>query len=551
MDFINNLTIRVRLSAGFGVVLFLLACAIGLGIKDIGEIEQRLDDIVNDNNAKTKLVNEMSDAVHIVSSSIRTVALLHDANAIAAEQKKLQAARAGYDASFATLEGFVASPEGKEIRAAISEAMITARKLNNEVIELALKNRDEEAVALLLSRAGPATAAWQNHLQRNRNLQEANTRNSHAVAQKAYTDTRNILLGLGGFAILVGVMVAMATIRSILRPLNEAIQLAEAVAMGDLTRSVDSSRKDETGKLLQALQHMNTSLVGIVTQVRSGTDEIATASQKIASGNMDLSTRTEHQASSLEKTASSMEELTAAVGQNAENARLANNLSAAASIVAVKGGDVISEVVSTMEGINTSSRKIVNIISVIDAIAFQTNILALNAAVEAARAGEQGKGFAVVATEVRSLAQRSAAAAKEIKSLIDASVQKVDVGSKLVANAGETMDEIVASVQRVTSIIAEIQSASEEQSTGIAEVNGAIVQMDQVTQQNAALVEQAAAASSSMQDQAARLAKVVSIFKTSLVDKETPLYSSALNRHQRPVSSTKSSSLPQKALGKR
>ena len=523
MSFINNLTIRMRLAAGFGLVLFLLACVIGLGIKDIGEIEQRLDDIVNDNNAKVRLVNKMSEAVHIVSSSMRTVALLHDADAIAGEQKKLQAARAVYDASFATLQKYPSSAAGTEIRVAILEAMTNARKLNNEVIDLALQNKDEEAIALLLTRAGPATAVWQGHLDRNLDLQEANTKNSHAVAQKAYTDTRNILLGLGTFALLVGVAVAVATIRSILRPLNEAIQLAEAVAQGDLTRTVNAERKDETGKLLQALQHMNTSLVRIVTEVRSGTDEISTGSQEIASGNMDLSARTEHQASSLEKTASSMEELTATVSQNAQNARQANSLSAAASSVAMKGGDVISEVVTTMEEINASSRKIVDIISVIDAIAFQTNILALNAAVEAARAGEQGKGFAVVATEVRSLAQRSAAAAKEIKALIDASVEKVDTGSKLVANAGVTMQEIVASVQRVTSIMAEIQSASDEQSIGISEVNQAIVQMDQVTQQNAALVEQAAAASSAMQEQAAGLAKVVSIFKTTTVEQETGL----------------------------
>ena len=523
MSFINNLTIRMRLAVGFGLVLFLLACVIGLGIKDIGEIEQRLDDIVNDNNAKVRLVNKMSEAVHIVSSSMRTVALLHDADAIAGEQKKLQAARAVYDASFATLQKYPASAAGKEIRVAILEAMTNARKLNNEVIDLALQNKDEEAIALLLTRAGPATAVWQGHLDRNLDLQEANTKNSHAVAQKAYTDTRNILLGLGTFALLVGVAVAVATIRSILRPLNEAIQLAEAVAQGDLTRTVNAERKDETGKLLQALQHMNTSLVRIVTEVRSGTDEISTGSQEIASGNMDLSARTEHQASSLEKTASSMEELTATVSQNAQNARQANSLSAAASSVAMKGGDVISEVVTTMEEINASSRKIVDIISVIDAIAFQTNILALNAAVEAARAGEQGKGFAVVATEVRSLAQRSAAAAKEIKALIDASVEKVDTGSKLVANAGVTMQEIVASVQRVTSIMAEIQSASDEQSIGISEVNQAIVQMDQVTQQNAALVEQAAAASSAMQEQAAGLAKVVSIFKTTTAEQETGL----------------------------
>jgi len=264
---------------------------------------------------------------------------------------------------------------------------------------------------------------------------------------------------------------------------------------------------------MQALKDMTGNLQTLVSQVRSGTDTIATASGQIASGNQDLSSRTEQQASSLEETASSMEELTSTVKQNADNARQANVLAQSASGIAVKGGDVVGQVVGTMASINESSRKIVDIISVIDGIAFQTNILALNAAVEAARAGEQGRGFAVVASEVRNLAQRSAAAAKDIKQLIGDSVEKVETGSQLVEQAGRTMTEIVASITRVTDIMAEITSASVEQSSGIEQVNTAIVQMDQVTQQNAALVEQAAAAAESMQDQAARLSEVVSVFK--------------------------------------
>jgi len=269
----------------------------------------------------------------------------------------------------------------------------------------------------------------------------------------------------------------------------------------------------ETGRLLQALKTMNDGLVSIVTEVRQGTDNIAAASTEIASGNLDLSSRTEEQASSLAETASSMEQLTSTVRQNADNARQANQLAMNASEVAQRGGAVVAQVVSTMDEINSSARKIVDIISVIDGIAFQTNILALNAAVEAARAGEQGKGFAVVATEVRSLAQRSAAAAKEIKELIGNSVDKVDAGSTLVSQAGATMDEVVTSIQRVTDIMGEITSASAEQSSGIEHVNHAISQMDSVTQQNAALVEEAAAAAASLQDQAASLAQVVSIFK--------------------------------------
>ncbi|WP_229255473.1 methyl-accepting chemotaxis protein, partial [Duganella phyllosphaerae] len=279
------------------------------------------------------------------------------------------------------------------------------------------------------------------------------------------------------------------------------------------TSHIQVASNDETGQLMNALKVMNANLVGIVAQVRSGTELMATASTQIAAGNQDLSSRTEQQASSLEETASSMEELTSTVRFNAENARQANELAINASHIASRGGSVVGEVVNTMGSINDSSRKIVEIISVIDSIAFQTNILALNAAVEAARAGEQGRGFAVVASEVRSLAQRSAAAAKDIKVLIDDSVQKVALGSDLVDKAGQTMSEIVTSIGRVTQIMTRISNASEEQSQGIAQVNDAITQMDQVTQQNAALVEQAAAAAESMQEQSAKLADVVSVFK--------------------------------------
>ncbi|MBH1983152.1 MAG: CHASE3 domain-containing protein [Burkholderiales bacterium] len=321
-----------------------------------------------------------------------------------------------------------------------------------------------------------------------------------------------VLLGGGVIAALLACMLAILLTRNITRPLVEAVALAQRVAQGDLSSDIVVRSQDETGQLMAALRDMNTALVGIVGEVRGGTDTIATASAQIAVGTMDLSSRTEQQASSLEETASSMEELTAAVKQNADNALAARSLASAASSVAVKGGAVVSEVVQTMGSINDSSRKIADIIGVIDGIAFQTNILALNAAVEAARAGEQGRGFAVVATEVRNLAQRSASAAKEIKGLIDDSVEKVGAGSKLVDQAGATMQEVVDSVQRLSAIIGEITDASEEQRLGIEQVNEAISQMDQVTQQNAALVEEAAAANA-MQDQAAQLSHAVQVFR--------------------------------------
>jgi methyl-accepting chemotaxis protein len=314
-------------------------------------------------------------------------------------------------------------------------------------------------------------------------------------------------------AAVVAIVCAAYITATITAPINEAVRVAQTVASGDLTSRIDVTTTEETGQLLQALKDMNTSLIDIVGQVRGGTDTIATASAQIASGNLDLSSRTEEQASSLEETASSMEELTSTVRQNADNARQANTLAANASSVAVRGGGVVTRVVETMEAINASSARVVDIISVIDGIAFQTNILALNAAVEAARAGEQGRGFAVVAGEVRTLAHRSAAAAKEIKALIGDSVDKVGEGSKLVSEAGQTMSDIVDSVQRVTDIMGEITMATQEQSSGIDQINMAVSQMDTVTQQNAALVEEAAAAAASLEDQAARLAQVVSVFR--------------------------------------
>src|SRR5471032_1664093 len=338
------------------------------------------------------------------------------------------------------------------------------------------------------------------------------------TATATYTSARGWQIVLLVLNIAIGFALALWIARLVSRPLQEALALARQVADGDLTQHIEARSNCETGQLIQALGDMNHSLQSLVGQVRSGTDLIATASSEIAAGNQDLSSRTEEQASSLEETASSMEQLTSTVKQNADNARQANQLARSASGIAVKGGDVVGQVVGTMASINASSRQIVDIISVIDGIAFQTNILALNAAVEAARAGEQGRGFAVVASEVRNLAQRSAAAAKDIKTLINNSVEQVEAGSTLVNQAGATMDEIVASITRVTDIMGEITAASVEQSSGIEQVNHAIVQMDQVTQQNAALVEQAAAAAESMQEQAAQLSQVVCRFKLSAAD---------------------------------
>ncbi|WP_308296464.1 methyl-accepting chemotaxis protein [Rhizobacter sp. J219] len=336
-----------------------------------------------------------------------------------------------------------------------------------------------------------------------------------ALANGAQARQRILLAGFGGAVLVIalGMLVAATLVRSIRQPLQESIRVAGAIAEGDLTQSISTTRRDEFGSLMRALQHMNESLGRVVGNVRASTDSISTASAEIATGNTDLSSRTEQTASNLQQAASSMEQLTGTVRQSADSARQANQLASSAAEVAQRGGSVVAQVVSTMDEINASSKKISDIIGVIDGIAFQTNILALNAAVEAARAGEQGRGFAVVAGEVRSLAQRSAEAAREIKGLIGSSVDKVEAGSRLVADAGATMNEIVGSVQRVTDIIGEITAASSEQSDGIGQINSAVTQLDQMTQQNAALVEESAAAAESLREQAHRLAEVVSVFR--------------------------------------
>jgi methyl-accepting chemotaxis protein len=386
-------------------------------------------------------------------------------------------------------------------------------RLHATMLSLSREMKKEEARALAV---GPSAKVMTDMMAALDKLVSINTdggMRSSAGADATYAASRASLIGLVVGIVVIGMLLALWVARSVARPLIEAVGVARQVAAGDLTAHIVVRSQDETGQLMQALKDMNASLQNLVGQVRSGTDTIATASSQIAAGNQDLSSRTEEQASSLEETASSMEELTSTVKQNADNARQANTMALTSSSIAIEGGKVVSEVVGTMASINASSHKIVDIIAVIDGIAFQTNILALNAAVEAARAGEQGRGFAVVATEVRNLAQRSAAAAKDIKVLIGDSVEKVEAGSKLVDQAGRTMDDIVASITRVTDIMSEITAASSEQSAGIEQVNQAIAQMDQVTQQNAALVEEAAAAAESMQEQAASLSEVVSIFK--------------------------------------
>jgi methyl-accepting chemotaxis protein len=510
---ISNLKIGIRLGLGFGLVLVLMIALALIGISRMASIEGSLDNIVNQNNVMTKAAFEMRQSVLSIGLATRNLALMTDQKQKDRESDRIMDDRDEYTSYVENLERLMTSEKGKEVLAKIAAARAATDPLTDKVIDLLNEDKQAEAVTVLVNEVWPNQRKWLGAMDELVRMLDKMADAAVEDARASYKSALILTLALGGAALVIGLGAAWLVTRSITRPLHEAVDVARRVAQGDLTGEVRVNSKDESGQLMQALKEMNDSLVRIVTQVRTGTATITTASGEIATGNLDLSSRTEQQASSLQETASSMEELTSTVKANADNAAQANVLAQSASQVAVKGGQVVEQVVDTMGSINESAKKISDIISVIDGIAFQTNILALNAAVEAARAGEQGRGFAVVAAEVRNLAQRSAGAAKEIKALIEDSVHKVHAGSKLVDEAGATMHEVVASVKRVTDIMDEISSASREQTSGIEQINQAITQMDETTQQNAALVEQSAAAAEALQDQAANLVNVVNVFR--------------------------------------
>jgi methyl-accepting chemotaxis protein len=517
----KTMKIRSQLAIGFGAVFLLMVVltAIGVGrVQSIGSILANINDV---NSVKQRYAINFRGSVHDRAIAVRDVVLATDNATAQPEIEKIKTLADNYaksampmDAIFSTAKDIMA--EEKSALARIKEIEVKTQPLIAKVIGLRLADKAPEAIQLLRQQAAPAFVEWLASINVLIDLEEKMNQEQAAQARGIVGTFLLFMVSLCGIAIAIGTVAAWFIGRGLIKQLGGepayAVEIASNITAGNLAVAIDTKAGDNSS-LIFAMRGMRDSLVNIVGQVRTGTDTIATASSQIAAGNMDLSSRTEQQASSLEETAASMEELTSTVKQNADNARQANQLAESASGVAVKGGQVVAQVVHTMSAINSSSKKIVDIIGVIDGIAFQTNILALNAAVEAARAGEQGRGFAVVAAEVRNLAQRSAAAAKEIKTLIGDSVDKVEEGSKQVAEAGQTMDEIVSSVKRVTDIMAEITVASQEQTSGIEQINQAITQMDQVTQQNAALVEEAAAAAASLQEQASGLLQVVSVFK--------------------------------------
>jgi len=510
---LNNVPIGLRLGGGFGVILALLVVIVAIGTWRMESVASATRQMMAAPLTKERLTEEWFRSVAVGVVRGRAIAKSSDP---------------GLEALF-TDDVKASTTRGNEIIKALGALPMNAdeQKLLDDVAnkrKTYIGFRDTMTAA---KRAGQAEEANRMH-----DEQFLPAAKAYIAAMKAFLDCQHDgidaaakevdaaaaqarwqVLTLGGVALLFGALFAWALTRSITRPIADAVDVADAVAQGDLSRQVVVDGDDEMARLTRSLGTMTSSLRTLVSQVRSATDSIGTASSEIATGNQDLSTRTEEAASSLQQTASSMEQLTGTVRQSAQAASQANQLASSAAEVAARGGAVVSQVVSTMEEINASSRKISDIIGVIDGIAFQTNILALNAAVEAARAGEQGRGFAVVATEVRSLAQRSAGAAKEIKALIGASVDRVENGSRLVCAAGTTMSEIVGSVQRVSAIIAEITAGASEQSDGIGQVNVAVGHLDQMTQQNAALVEESAAAAQSLRDQAAQLSQVVASFR--------------------------------------
>ena len=520
---LNNLRIGTRLAIGFGAVLALLLAIVvtacvqlartGDGLTELMVVEQRAA-LARDWVGKTRLNVARTIAIAKAGGQPEVdrffTPLMKETSLEISELQK-------------ELDRLIVDPQGKALLATVALQRTAYLGLREEMLARTRQGDLGAAQALLADKVLPASDTYLNAM---REVRQHEVQTASTDAQQLYRGIgmlRDALLVLLLIGTSVGAAMAFFITRSVTVPLQQGVDAATVIASGDLSHPVGATRRDELGDLLRALGAMQAALRGLVGQVRSSTDSIGTASAEIATGNQDLSARTEQTASNLQQTAASMEQLTGTVKQSADSARLANQLASSAAEVAARGGVVVSQVVATMDDITDASRRIADIIGVIDGIAFQTNILALNAAVEAARAGEQGRGFAVVASEVRSLAQRSAAAAKEIKGLIGASVEKVQGGSKLVGDAGRTMTEIVGSVQRVADIIGEISAATAEQSEGIGQVNGSVSQLDRMTQQNAALVEQSAAAAESLKQQAGRLAAVVATFRLGGTEQNAPV----------------------------
>ncbi|MFZ6731300.1 methyl-accepting chemotaxis protein [Undibacterium sp. Ji42W] len=508
-----NLRISAKLFVGFGLLLLLTIFLGVFSITMLAKVNQNAYELGTNWMPSVNAAMGIKERVSRIRSQEAQLVSAENAEEVEKYIGRTKEAITGLKENETDYARLISEPDEKKQFEEYSKSMTEYLQISDKMAALAKEGNSKDAMALMRGDSSKLNTKVRALVDKMVKTNVEGGVDAYKRGAESYESSRTLIIIVLVSSIALGMLLAVAIARIVSRPLQDAVRVAQTVAAGDLTSHIESHTSDETGLLLQALKEMNQSLLKVVSEVRQGTDEIAAATKEIAEGNMDLSNRTENQASSLEETASSMEEITSTIKHNSDNARQANQLSHSASAVAQKGGDVVSQVVDTMGSINESSKKIVDIIAVIDGIAFQTNILALNAAVEAARAGEQGRGFAVVASEVRNLAQRSASAAKEIKELINDSVDKVGQGTRLVDQAGETMKEVVDSVKRVSDIISEITAAGTEQSAGIEQINVAVTQMDEMTQQNAALVEQAAAAAGALQDQAENLSRIVSVFK--------------------------------------
>ena len=510
----SDLRIRTRILMGFVVLIVGSVFMAVYAAHQSSLTAEVLHDVVEQHIARISLTSGLKDNMNFVARAVRNIALAPDAATQAAEKARLDKASAANTELLAKLDLGPKEPSEQAALEAAKAARAVYLPLIQKAIALAMEGQRDAAVALMFGELRTAQSAYFDKLQAFADL-EIKLAQDQSLAREAAADvTTFVLLGAAVLSALGGIAVALVVSRSVTQPIGEAVMVAQAVAQGDLTVHVRAHSRDEAGQLLQALNDMNQNLQRMVGKVRTASDSIVTGATQVAAGSLDLSQRTEAQAANLEETASSLEELTSTVTQTSDTSRQANQLAHQASQAATRGGEVVGRVVQTMSDITQSSHKMSDIISVIDGIAFQTNILALNAAVEAARAGESGRGFAVVAGEVRSLAQRSAEAAREIKGLIQGSISNVEAGSELVAQAGRSMEDIVSQVSRVTDLINEMSSATQEQTGGIQQINTAVAQMDQMTQQNAALVEESSAAAASLQAQATDLTQAVSVFKT-------------------------------------
>jgi methyl-accepting chemotaxis protein len=517
MNALKNLKLSMRLTLGFGLIVVLLLGVSILGLMSMSQIQHRLDEIAAVNNKKANLAFEMRHSVSQIAIRSRDI-VLYDGTRKRNAIEAIGRISESYGTAEEALTGLFNDPattsaQEKALLAKATELKTKVRPLISKVVELGRSDMAEDAARFQSDNVDAPLQEWLDTLGQLAELEEQTSLAAADSAKSAYQRAQLLMTVLCAVGVVLGLLAAWLITRSITEPLSNAVRIARTVSSGDLTSTIRVNSQDETGQLLAALRDMNTNLIKVVSTVRTGSDSIATGAGEIAAGNQDLSQRTEEQASNLQHTAASMGQIGSTVETNADTARQAAQLASAAAAAAKDGGAVVGQVVSTMDAIAAGSRKVSEIIGLIDGIAFQTNILALNAAVEAARAGEQGRGFAVVATEVRSLAGRSAEAAKEIKALIGESVKMAEVGTSQADAAGTAMGNIVQQVQRVSDLISEISAATGEQTTGIGEVSRAVAQLDQVTQQNAALVEESAAAADSLNSQVGRLVDAVGVFK--------------------------------------